>query len=141
MDIIAKSKSIRVSPRKARLVTEAVKKMPLEQALMVLTTLKKRGAIDLEKTIRGAIANATKNKNLQRESLMIKTIDVFGGPAFRRYHPSTRGRIHPYKKRTSHITVVLTDNQSAEKVMPLAKEELKENKKEIKKEEKNGTKS
>src|SRR3989337_4398123 len=109
MNIIAKSSSVRVSPRKVRLVADAVKNLPLEQALIALSTLKKRGASDLEKTLKSAIANAVKNKNLQRENLFIETINVSGGPAFRRYHPSTRGRIHPYKKRTSHITVVLSE--------------------------------
>ncbi|OGH07560.1 MAG: 50S ribosomal protein L22 [Candidatus Levybacteria bacterium RBG_16_35_11] len=109
MNIIAKSSQVRISPRKVRLVAEAVKNLPLEKALIALSFLKKRGASDLEKTLKGAIANAVKNKNLQRENLKIETINVSGGPAFRRYHPSTRGRIHPYKKRTSHITVVLSE--------------------------------
>lgn len=111
MEIIAKAKSVRVSPRKVRLVAKAIQSLPLEGALKVLVTVKKRGASDLLKTLNSAIANATKTRNLPKESLSIKKIDVLGGPAFKRYHPSTRGRVHPYKKRTSHITVVLTDNK------------------------------
>jgi large subunit ribosomal protein L22 len=109
MDIIAKSTSVRVSPRKVRLIADAVRNLPLEEALVVLATVKKRGAVGLEKTLKSAIANAIANKNLQRDNLMIKTIDVLDGPAFKRYHPSTRGRIHPYKKRTSNITIVLAE--------------------------------
>lgn len=117
MEVIAKAKSVRVSTRKVRLVADAIRNLPLEDALRVLVTLKKRGASDLEKTLKSAIANALSNKNLQRDNLMIKTIDVLDGPAFKRYHPSTRGRIHPYKKRTSHITIVLSEKveQKAEK--------------------------
>jgi large subunit ribosomal protein L22 len=140
MEIIAKSKSVRISPRKVRLIADAIRKLPLEQALIALSTLKKRGATDLEKTIKSAVANAVKNKNLQRENLMIKTIDVLDGSAFKRYHPSTRGRIHPYKKRTSHITIVLSEKveTKAEK-LALPKKEVKEVKEE--KKEENGTKS
>src|SRR4030067_2420444 len=125
MNIIAKTSQVRISPKKVRVVAEAVKNLPLEKALIALSFLKKRGASDLEKTLKGAIANAVKNKNLQRENLKIETINVSGGPAFRRYHPSTRGRIHPYKKRTSHITVVLSG-----KVQEVAKVESKVGKKE-----------
>ena len=81
----------------------------MEDALVVLATVKKRGAVGLEKTLKSAISNAVTNKNLQRDNLMIKTIDVLDGPAFKRFHHSTRGRIHPYKKRTSHITIVLSE--------------------------------
>ncbi len=111
MNIIAKADSVRISPRKLRLVADSVRNLSLEEALKVLSIIKKRGSSDLEKTIKSAIANAINNKNLQRENLFIKKIDILDGPAFKRYHPSTRGRTHPYKKRTSHITVVLTDNK------------------------------
>jgi len=113
MEIIAKSKSVRVSPRKTRLIADTIRNLPLEQALVVLATVKKRGAVGLEKTLKSAVANAVKNKNLQRDNLMIKTIDVLDGPAFKRYHHSTRGRIHPYKKRTSNITIVLSEKSES----------------------------
>jgi large subunit ribosomal protein L22 len=135
MDIIAKSNSIRVSPRKIRLVADAIRKLSLEKALIALATLKKRGSVSLEKTLKSAIANAVKNNNLQRENLVIKSIDVLDGSAFKRYHHSTRGRIHPYKKRTSHITVVLTDNKSNIKDQK-SKVTQDEPKTEVKKEEK-----
>jgi large subunit ribosomal protein L22 len=61
----------------------------------------------LEKTLKSAIANALANKNLKQETLRIKMIDVLEAPAYKRYHPSTRGRVHPYKRRGSHIKVVL----------------------------------
>jgi len=109
MQISAKSSSVRVSARKIRLVADVIRKLPIEDALRVLATVKKRGAEGLQKTLNSAIANAVQNNNLQRDNLMIKTIDVTDGPAFKRYHPSTRGRIHPYKKRTSHITIVLEE--------------------------------
>jgi len=136
MDIIAKAKSVRISARKVRLVTDSIRKMPVDQVLNVLSVTKKRGASDLEKTLKGAISNAVNNSNLQRDNLYIKGIEISDGPAFKRYHPSTRGRIHPYKKRSTHITIVLSEKVEQ-------KPEVKTEKavKEVKKEEKNGTKS
>ena len=112
MEVRAVSKSVRISPRKVRLLADAVKNLSVEEALTSLTLYKKRGSIMLEKTLKSAVANATNNSNLKREDLTIKTIDVLESPAYKRYHASTRGRIHPYKKRGSHVTIVLTDNKS-----------------------------
>lgn len=107
MEIIAVSKSVRVAPRKVRLVADAIRKLSLEDALRALSILKNRGGQPLEKTLKSAIANALANKNLKREELKIKAIEVGEAPAYKRYHPSTRGRVHPYKRRGSHIKVVL----------------------------------
>lgn len=109
MDVVAKANSVRVSSRKVRLVTDSIKKLSVDEALAALSVTKKRGATDLEKTLKSAVANAMNNSNLQRDNLFIKSIEITDGTAFKRYHPSTRGRIHPYKKRTSHITIVLSE--------------------------------
>jgi large subunit ribosomal protein L22 len=108
MDVIAKS-SVRVAPRKVRLVADAIRKLSLEQALVSLSVIKNRGGVALGKTIKSAIANATNNNNLNRESLKIKAIEVLEAPSYKRFHPSTRGRVHPYKRKGSNITIVLTD--------------------------------
>ncbi len=109
MEIIAISKSTRIAPRKVRLVADAIRKLSLDDALKALTVLKKRGGAPLEKTLKSAIANALNNKNLKQDTLRIKAIDVSEAPAYKRYHPSTRGRVHPYKRKGSHIRVVLTE--------------------------------
>ena len=107
MEIIAVSKSVRVAPRKVRLVADAIRKLSIEGALKALSILKNRGGQPLEKTLKSAIANALANKNLKQEALKIKMIDVLEAPAYKRYHPSTRGRVHPYKRKGSHIKIVL----------------------------------
>jgi large subunit ribosomal protein L22 len=61
------------------------------------------------KTLKSAVANAKNNAKLDEANLVIKAIEVSEGPAFKRFRPSTRGRVHPYKKRTSNITVILED--------------------------------
>ncbi len=121
MEIFALSKSVRVAPRKVRLVADAIRKLSLEEALRTLSVLDKRGGVSLEKTLKSAIANAVNNKNLKQESLVIKSIDVLEAPSYKRFHPSTRGRVHPYKRRGSHIKVILesiskTENETAQKI-------------------------
>ncbi len=123
MEITAFTKSVQVAPRKVRLVADVIRKQSAAQALTTLSFTKKRGALVLEKTLRSAVANAV-NKNLPKESLVIARIDVSEGPAYKRYHPSTRGRTHPYKKRTTHIRIILTDGKSSK--VEVAKEVQKE---------------
>lgn len=136
MEIIAKSKSVRVSPRKIRLIADAIKKMSINDAVKSLEIIKKRGAYSLLKSLKSAVANAVNNAKLSEEKLFIKAIDVVEGPSYKRFHASTRGRIHPYKKRSSHIRVILGVKEDKKE---LKKEEVKiEIKKEVKKD---GTKS
>jgi large subunit ribosomal protein L22 len=107
MEIIARAKSARVAPRKVRLVADAIRKLSLTDALTALSVLKNRGGEPLEKTLKSAIANALANKNIKQEELRIKMIDVLEAPAYKRFHASTRGRAHPYKRKGSHIRIVL----------------------------------
>jgi large subunit ribosomal protein L22 len=107
MQVTAVSKSARVAPRKVRLVADAIRKLSIEDALKALSILKNRGGQPLEKTLKSAIANALNNNNLKQETLRIKTIDVLEAPSYKRFHPSTRGRVHPYKRRGSHIKIIL----------------------------------
>ena len=109
MEITAKSSSVRVAPRKVRLVADSIRKLSAEDALKTLSVINKRGASVLEKTLKSAIANAVNNANAKKEDLFIKAIDVNEGLSFKRFHPSTRGRAHPYKKRGSNITIVLEE--------------------------------
>jgi len=111
MEVIASSKGVRISPRKVRLVADSIRKMSAEKALGVLSQIEKRGAYPLIKTLKSAVANAV-NKGLNKDSLFIKSLEVMEGQALKRYHPSSRGRTHPYKRKSSHIKIVLSDNQS-----------------------------
>jgi len=114
MEYIAESKNIKISPRKVRLVTEGIKKMTLPTAIMNLNGLNKRAATPIRKTLESAIANAVNNFNAEKNGLTIKEIMVNEGIMYKRYHYAARGRVRPYKKRTSHIRVVLEDNLTAD---------------------------
>ncbi len=111
MQITAFAKSVQIGPRKVRLVAEVIRNKKVSDAQNVLALLHKRGAMPLDKLLKSAVANATHNLKISAENLIIKKVEVSEGPAYKRFHPSTRGRIHPYKRRTSHIRITLGDNK------------------------------
>ena len=107
MEYTAVAKSIRMGSRKVRLIADSIRKIDsIDKSLNVLALLKKRAANPIEKTLKSAVANAV-NRGAKKESLFIKSIEVMEGPALKRFRPSTRGRTHPYKKRSSHIKILL----------------------------------
>lgn len=107
MEIVALSRSVRISPRKVRLVADSIRNLSLEKALNVLNMTKRRGASILNNVFKSAIGNAVNNAKTNKESLRIKGIEVWDGPSLKRFHASTKGRPHPYKKRSSHIKIIL----------------------------------
>lgn len=120
MQVITRINDVKTSTRKVRIVADSIRGLSLGEAQDALSVIDKRGAHDLEKALNSAVANAVNNANLQKSDLVIKTIDVNEGTFLKRFRPSTRGRVHPYKKRTSNIRIVLED-----KTMPEAKIEAK----------------
>lgn len=110
MEVIAQAKGVRTSPRKIRLVADSIRKMSAGDALDALSQIRKRGAYPLVKTLKSAIANAVV-KGLNKDSLFIKSLEVMEGQALKRYHPSSRGRTHPYKRKSSHIKIVLEEKK------------------------------
>ena len=73
--------------------------------------MRKRGALSVLKTLKSAVGNAINNAKLKEEDLVIKAIEISEGQALKRFHPSTRGRIHPYKKRASNIKITLEEKK------------------------------
>ena len=100
---------MRVSPRKARLVTDLVRGKKVGEALNVLVFTPKAFAKTLTKLINSAVANAQQNKQIDVDTLMVKRISVDGGPTLKRFMPRAQGRATMIRKRTSHITVVLDE--------------------------------
>ncbi|MBI4100547.1 50S ribosomal protein L22 [Candidatus Microgenomates bacterium] len=107
--VLAESKYVRMSPRKLALVADQLRGLAPGQALSKLALITKSAATPLIKIIKSATANATENAKLKENNLKIKSIEVTTGPAFKRWQPVSRGRAHPYKKRTAHIRVILED--------------------------------
>ena len=109
MDYIAEANNIKMSPRKVRLVVDSIRDHSLVSAINSLTMLNKRAATPVRKALQSAIANAVNNFKADKNALLIREIMVNEGVSLKRYHYAARGRIRPYKKRTSHIKVILAD--------------------------------
>ena len=97
-----------------RLVVDAIRGKSVDQALAMLSVMPKRAGTPVEKTLRSAVANAVNNAKLERETLFVTSMNVTEGQALKRFRPSTRGRVHPYKKRTSHLEIVLDTKGGAD---------------------------
>lgn len=97
----------RQSPRKVRLVVDAVRGKQVAQALSMLDFMVKDAAEPIKKLIQSAVANAKTNFNISSETLFIKDLQVNPGLVMKRSMPRARGSAFPIKKRTSHITLVL----------------------------------
>ena len=108
MEYQATAKYIRTSPRKLRLIVDAIAKLTPVAALAQLGQMPKQAAEPLTKVISSAIANA-KMRQVAEESLLFKKIEVMGGPVMKRWHAVSRGQAHGYKKRMTHVRVVLSD--------------------------------
>ena len=104
----ARARFVRVAPRKARMVADQIRGLPLEDALPLLRFSTRSAAQDIRKLIESAAANAENNHDLVADDLLIKDIHVDEGPTLRRYRPRALGRATRINKRTSHIAVALT---------------------------------
>jgi large subunit ribosomal protein L22 len=109
MEVLAKARYVRRTPRKARLVADLVRGLKVEDALTRLQFTPRHAAVDVAKAIKSAAANAEHNHSLARDELFVKTIMVDEGPRIKRFRPASRGMAHPYAHRTCHITVVVED--------------------------------
>ncbi len=116
-------KNIDTSPRKLRMLADMIRKMSPEQAIETLMFTRRSGAIDLLKAIKTALANARAEGNLS-----FKSIEVNEGLKMRRYMVGTagRGRGRPYRRRSSHIKIVLTDEVRESKSSMSQKSQRKE---------------
>jgi ribosomal protein L22 len=104
----ASAKYVRVAPRKARLIADQVRGLHIEQARALLQFSPRSAALDIQKLINSAAANAENNHDLVGDEMRITSITVDEGPTLRRFRPRALGRATPINKRTSHITVALT---------------------------------
>ncbi|MCD4693921.1 50S ribosomal protein L22 [bacterium] len=107
MEVRAKAKFVRISPRKVRLVVDLVRGLGAVKALSQLKFVNKKSAHPVYKLVESGLANAENNYNLDRNNLFIKEIRVDEGKTLKRIFPRAYGRAAPIRKRTSHISVVI----------------------------------
>jgi len=127
MEVKAKARFVRMSPRKIRLVVDVVRGKSVGEARTQLRFLKKAATEPVLKLLNSAVANATHNFGLTETDLVVKEIMADGGPTLSRWRARAMGRAAPIRKRTTHISIVLEDK---------AKTPEPEKKGEIKKEDK-----
>jgi len=108
MEYTVTAKYIRISPRKMRLLADAVRHMSPVGAIGKLRMATKRAARPLVRALESGIAQA-KGRNVSADALRISSLDVLEGPAMKRWRAVSRGMAHPYKKRMTHLRIVLTD--------------------------------
>ena len=109
MEYKTEIKYVRMSPRKMREVADMIRRLSLTDALVSLKHTNKKAAGILQKALKSAIKDAENNHKSSIGTLYLKSIEVNGGPTFKRWRPVSRGMAHPYLKRTSHIKIILTD--------------------------------
>ncbi len=140
MEAVARAKFARGSARKVRRVVELIKGKNVEEALNILSFVPKYAAKYLEKTLKSASANAISQEGtakLKAEDLYIKRIFVDGGPIMKRIRPASMGRAFRIRKRTNHLTIVVSDEIEGKKKKeikprPIKQEERAEEPKKIK---------
>ena len=111
MEVSATLRHARLSPQKARLVADQLRGLPVERAIEILFFARPKAASTLKKVLESAIANAEHNEGADVDDLHVGTVHVDQGPTFRRYRARARGRAGRITKRTSHITVTVTDER------------------------------
>jgi large subunit ribosomal protein L22 len=110
MEVKATGKHIRTSPRKLRLMADLVRGKKVDQALTILKFLPTPSAKDLAKAIQSAAANAENNFEMTPSDLKITKI-FDGGRMMKRFRAGPRGRVKPFVKRSSHITVIVKEEE------------------------------
>ena len=115
MEVTAKLNTFRIAPQKMRLVADLVRNLNIKDALVVLNNTNKRASKPIKKLVNSAINNAVNNFGLTVEQLHVKSIYVNEGPRLKRAIPSCRGNQKPILKRTSHVTVVLSNVRKEKK--------------------------
>jgi len=110
-----------MSPRKVRLVTGMLRGLSLDVARTQLAFLPKAAALPVLKVLNSAAANAVNNFKLDEATLTVRSAVVDQGPALKRWRARAMGSAAPIKKRTSHITIVLTDGKDGKIQDPTTK--------------------
>jgi large subunit ribosomal protein L22 len=110
MQALAKHCHARTSAQKARLVADQIRGLHVEKALELLTYSPKKGADLIKKVLESAIANAEHNEGADIDELTVSQIFVDEGPTMKRIKPRAKGRADRIFKRSSHITIVVSDN-------------------------------
>jgi large subunit ribosomal protein L22 len=110
----AQAKWVRTSARKARLVLDHIRGRSVPEARTILAFTTRDVAIDIEKVLRSAVANAEANHGLDGDDLVVEAAYADEGPTLKRWKPRARGRVNRIRKRMCHVTIVLVEQPEQE---------------------------
>ena len=123
----AQAKWVRTSARKARLVLDHIRGRTVPEARTILAFTPRAAAVDIDKVLRSAVANAEANHGLDGDDLVVEAAYADEGPTLKRWKPRARGRVNRIRKRTCHVTLVLAEvEQEAPRRRSRAKAPAKE---------------
>lgn len=105
----AVARTVRIAPRKVRLIADLVRGKEVGEAISILKLTNKRSSPVVEKLVKSAVANAEHNYDMDIDNLYISEIYADEGPTLKRFRPRAQGRASKINKRTSHITVVVEE--------------------------------
>ena len=133
-EVRAEAKFVRVSPRKARLVVDHIRGRSVPEARTILAFTTRAAAVDVEKVLRSAVANAESNPELHwnGDDLVIASVFVDEGPTLKRFRPRARGRVGRIHKRTCHITIQVAQLEAPVAAAPAAEDKPKPKRKQKK---------
>lgn len=111
MEARAIAKYIRVSPRKARLVMDLIRGKDIGEAVGILKNTPNKAAKIIEKVLNSAVANAENNHEMVADDIFVAKGYVDEGPTLKRFRPRSMGMATRIRKRTSHITIVVSERE------------------------------
>lgn len=109
MEVKAVAKTVRIAPRKVRLVVDLIRGKKVADAINILRLTPKGASPVVEKVVKSAVANAVNNNKMDQSNLYISKAYVDEGVTMKRYLPRAKGSANEILKRTSHITIVLDE--------------------------------
>ncbi|MGI6262744.1 MAG: 50S ribosomal protein L22 [Succiniclasticum sp.] len=109
MEVKATAKYIRIAPRKLRIVMNLIRGKKVNEAFAILQFTPKVGSEVVEKVLRSAVANAEHNNDMNVDNLVVSSCYVDQGPTMKRIHPRSRGQAFKILKRSSHVTVCVSE--------------------------------
>ncbi len=107
----ATARTVRIASRKVRLVVDLIRGKKIGEAIAILRLTPKAASPVVEKVLKSAIANAEHNYEMNVENLFISEVFVDEGPTMKRFRPRAQGRASAINKRTSHITLVVSEKK------------------------------
>ncbi|MDO9535444.1 MAG: 50S ribosomal protein L22 [Bacillota bacterium] len=113
MEAKAQARFVRIAPRKARIVMDLIRGKNVGEAFSILQFVPKRASGIIEKVVQSAVANAEHNYEMNKDDLFIFKAFVDEGPTLKRFRPRAMGRASAIRKRSSHLTVILSERKEA----------------------------